>query len=120
MRAELFNLNEPDIGKLAMLLVDAATIVVGTPTFLTGAHPKVTYAVHLANIIRPKARYLSIIGSYGWGTKVVEQLSAMIPNLKVEVLSPVLCKGVPKDADFEQLDALVDTITVKHKEIEKS
>jgi len=44
----------------------------------------------------------------------VEQLAAMIPNLKVEVLPPVLCKGVPKTADFEALDKLADTVAAKH------
>ena len=115
VRAEQFNLADPDIGKLAMLLVDAATIVIGTPTVLAGAHPKVASAVYLANLIRPKARYLSIIGSFGWGSKVVEQLGAMIPNLKVEVLPPVLCKGVPRDADFDALDRLAEDVSRKHE-----
>jgi len=40
----------------------------------------------------------------------------MIPNLKVEVLEPVLSKGVPKEADFRALDTLADTIAEKHRE----
>jgi len=114
VRAEQFNLAGSDIGKLAVLLVDAATIVIGTPTVLSGPHPQVAYAAYLANTLRPKARYLSVIGSFGWGGKMVEQLSAMIPNLKVEVIPPVLCKGVPKAADFEALDKLADVIAAKH------
>jgi len=115
IRVEQFNLADPDIGKLAMLLVDAATVVVGTPTVLGGPHPMVASAVYLANLIRPKTRYLSIIGSFGWGSKVVEQLGAMVPNLKVEVLQPVLCKGAPKDADFAALDRLAEEISRKHE-----
>jgi len=114
IRAEQFNLAGADIGKLASLLVDAATIVIGTPTVLAGPHPEVSYAANLANLIKPKARYLSVIGSFGWGGKTVEQLSAMIPNLKVEVIPPVLCKGVPKKADFEALDKLADSVAEKH------
>ena len=30
-----------------------------------------------------------------------EQLAAMLPNLKVEILEPVLCKGFPKEDDFK-------------------
>jgi flavorubredoxin len=114
VRAEQFNLADPDIGKLAMLLVDAASIVIGTPTVLVGPHPKVAYAAILANLIRPKARFLSIIGSYGWGGKVVEQLAGMVPNLKVEILPPVLCKGLPKAADFEALDGLAAALAERH------
>jgi len=40
----------------------------------------------------------------------------MIPNLKVEVLSPVLSKGFPREEDFKALDNLASTIAEKHKE----
>jgi len=111
-----FDLTVTDIGKLAIALVDAATIVIGTPTILVGPHPNVAYATLLANALRPKLRFASIIGSYGWGGKAVEQLAAMIPNLKVEILEPVLSKGLPKEADFKALDNLAITIAEKHKE----
>jgi len=111
-----FNLESTDLGKLAMALVDAGTLVIGVPTVLVGPHPNVAHAAFVANAIRPKLQFVSIIGSYGWGSKAVEQLSAMIPNLKVEVLTPVYCKGLPKAADLKALDALADTITQKHKE----
>jgi len=110
-----FDLTVTDIGKLAIALVDAATIVIGTPTILVGPHPKVVYAAFLANALRPKVKFVSIIGSYGWGGKAVEQLAALIPNLKVEVLEPVLCKGLPHPADFEALEKLAATIAQKHK-----
>jgi flavorubredoxin len=110
-----FDLTVTDIGKLAMALVDAATIVIGTPTILVGPHPNVVYAAFLANALRPKVRFVSIIGSYGWGGKAVEQLAAMIPNLKVEVLEPVLCKGLPRPDDYKALEKLAATIAQKHK-----
>jgi len=111
-----FDLTVTDIGKLAMALVDAATVVIGTPTVLAGPHPSVVYGAFLANALRPKLRFVSIIGSYGWGGKAVEQLAAMLPNLKAEILEPVLCKGFPKEDDFKALDSLATTIAEKHKE----
>ena len=111
-----FDLTVTDLGKLAMALVDAATVVIGTPTVLAGPHPNVVYAVFLANALRAKPRFVSIIGSYGWGGKAVEQLAGMIPNLKAEVLEPVLSNGFPKEADFKALDNLAATIAQKHKE----
>jgi flavorubredoxin len=115
VRVELFNLEVTDIGKLAMALVDAATIVVGTPTVLAGPHPLAAHAAFLANALRPKAQFLSIIGSYGWGGKTVETLAGMVPNLKVEVLEPVLCKGMPDQAAFAALERLADAIAQKHR-----
>jgi len=106
-----------DIGKLAIAMVDAATIVIGSPTVLTGAHPCAAYAAFLANALRPKTKFASIIGSYGWGGKMVEQLTGLLPNLKAEIIEPVLAKGEPKQPDFAALDALADRILAKHKEI---
>ena len=116
VRVEQFNLEVTDIGKLAMALVDAATIVIGTPTILAGPHPYAAYGAFLANALRPKTKFLSIIGSYGWGGKTIETLAGMIPNLKVEVIDPVLCKGVPSEDDFKALSDLAATIANKHKE----
>jgi flavorubredoxin len=111
------NLTNVDIGKLAIALVDAATIVIGSPTVLVGPHPSAAYAAILANALRPKTRFASVIGSYGWAGKMVEQLTAMLPNLKAEILGPVITKGFPKDDDFIALDRLADEILAKHKEL---
>jgi len=114
IRVELFSLPVTDIGKLAMALVDAATLVVGTSTVLAGPHPLAAYAAFLANALRPRVKFLSIIGSYGWGGKTVETLAGMIPNLKVEVLDPVLCKGLPSESDIKALYKLAATIADRH------
>jgi len=110
-----FDLTRTDLGKLAEALVDPATVVIGSSTILAGAHPTAIYAAFIANALRPKVRFASVIGSYGWGGKMVEQITATIPNLKVEVLKPVVVKGHPKDADFKELDRLADDILSKHK-----
>ncbi|GAH47431.1 unnamed protein product, partial [marine sediment metagenome] len=115
-----FNLGVTDIGKLAMSLVDAATMVLGSPTVLAGAHPVAAYAAILTNALRPKTKFASIIGSYGWGGRMVEQLTGLISNLKVEILTPVIAKGCPKDDDFMALDKLADEILAKHKELKIS
>jgi flavorubredoxin len=113
-----FNLTTTDIGELAMALVDAATVVIASPTVLVGPHPAAVYATYLANALRPKAKFASVIGSYGWGGKMVDQITGMLGNLKVELLQPVLVKGHPKDDDFKSLDRLADDILRKHEEHE--
>ena len=81
-----FNLTRTDIGELAMALVDVATIVIASPTVLVGPHPSVVYATYLANALRPKVKFASIIGSYGWGGKMLEQITGMLGNLKLEII----------------------------------
>jgi len=112
-----FNLTVADTGQLAMSLVDAATFVIGSPTMLARAHPKVAYAAILANALKPKTRFVSIIGSYGWGGVMVKQLTDLISNLKVEIIEPVMAKGYPKDEDFAALERLADEILNKHKDL---
>jgi flavorubredoxin len=116
VRAEQVDLVGVDLGKLAMLLVDAATVVIGTPVVLVGPHPLAVSAAYLANALRPKTRFVSVVGSYGWGGKVAEQLAAMLPNLKAELIDPVLCKGRPTGSDLAAVDKLAETIAAKHKE----
>jgi len=74
------------------------------------------HAVYLANALRPKLKFASIIGSYGWGSRMVERITEMLSNLKVELLEPVVVKGFPKEEDFRALDRLADEILEKHKE----
>ncbi len=112
-----FNLVHTDLGKLAIALVDAATVVIGTGTVLTGAHPKAAYACILVNALRPKTRFASIIGSYGWGGKMVEQVQGLLGHLKAEFIEPVIARGLPKDEEFKSLDKLADSVLAKHKEI---
>jgi flavorubredoxin len=115
IRARLFDLAVTDLGKLAIALVDAATLIVGTPTVHVGPHPAVFYAAHLTNALRPKLRYASIIGSYGWSSKAIERITELIPNLKVELMEPVLSRGNPREEDFAALDALAESVAGKHR-----
>ena len=112
-----FNLSKTDIGELAMALVDTATVVVGTPTVLAGPHPSVVYATYLVGVLRPKTKFISIIGSFGWGGKTVDTLKGLIPALKVEIIEPLLIKGDPGEEDFKLIDEFADKILSAHKKI---
>ena len=112
-----FNLITADIGEIAMALVDAATIVVASPTVLTGLHPVAAYIISFVNAIRPKVKFASFIGSFGWaGKRSVEQFESLTSNLKAKLLEPILVKGYPKVDDFKSLDRLADEIFKEHQE----
>jgi flavorubredoxin len=114
-----FNLVGADIGKLAIELVDAAGVVLASPTVLTGTHPAAAYAAFLVNALRPKTKYLAIVGSFGWGGRMVEQLKGLLASSRAEILEPVLAKGEPRDTDYKKLDELAEKIASKHKELKK-
>ncbi len=108
------NLPNMDLGQMAMALVDAATIVIGSSTVLTQPHPAAAYAAYVANLLRPKARFATVVGSLGWGGKNVETLKSLLGNLKAEFLPPVEVKGLPTEQDLKAIDALAESIAAKH------
>jgi flavorubredoxin len=117
VKSHKFDLSVTDIGKLAIELVDATTIVIGTPTVIAEPHPMVSYAAKLANILKPKAKYASVLASYAWGGKPIEKVAEMIPNLKVELISPLLVKGKPNAEELKAIEDMAEQIAAKHKEL---
>jgi flavorubredoxin len=115
IRVKPFNLASADTGSIAMALVDAATVVIATPTVLFGPHPKIVYATYLINILKPKTRCVTVIGSFGWGGKTVNTILDMLPNLKADTLDPVYIRGQAIEEDLCQLEHLADEILKKHK-----
>jgi len=112
-----FNLTRTDIGELAMALVDAATLVIACPTMLIGPHPYAAHAVFLVNALRPKLRHVSVIGSYGWGGRMLEHIKSMMTNMKADFIEPVIVKGHPKGDDFSRLETLADGILERHRRL---
>lgn len=114
-----FNLPESDLGEFAISLVDATTIVFGTSMVLSAPHPNAAYAAYIINALRPKAKFLSAIGSYGWaaglGEKMGEQLKVLMPNIKAEIIPPVIIKGLPIKETYEKLDLFAEEIYNKHQ-----
>jgi flavorubredoxin len=112
-----FNLTKTDLGELAASLVDAATVILATSTVLVGPHPQGLYAAALVGALRPKTKFLGIIGSYGWGSKAVETIKSLLTNLKADLLEPVYIKGAPRKEDFEALDKLAEAVFEKHRSL---
>ena len=117
IKVKVHDLVRDDLGDLAVNMVDAATILIGASMVLAGPHPIAANACILANALKPKAKFVSFLGSFGWGGKLFETLSSLITSIKPEIIEPVLSKGKPKEDDFKNLDKLIQTITEKHKSL---
>lgn len=112
-----FDVANEDLGDLAMELVDACTVVFGSSMVLAGPHPAAVTAAYLAGILRPKLKFISFIGSYGWGGILTAKLEEALSNVKAEKLENVLIKGKMKQEDYPKLDNLVNQIYEKHKSL---
>lgn len=117
IKVKVHDLVRDDLGDLAVNMVDAATILIGASMVLAGPHPIAANACILTNALKPKAKFVSFLGSFGWGGKLFETLSSLITSIKPEIIEPVLSKGKPKGDDFKNLDKLIQTITEKHKSL---
>ena len=112
-----FDLISDDIGDLAVELVDAATVVFGASMVLAMPHPYAFFGVYLTNALRPNVKFMSILGSYGWGGNLVCKIEENTNRLQAEKLDYITVKGRAKQEDLERIDALAHTIAQKHKEI---
>ena len=115
IKIEKFDIVDGDLGDLAMGLVDATTIVLGSSMVLAGPHPMAFNIAYLANVLKPKAKVATFVGSYGWGGNLFGKLGELLSGLKLEVIEPLLVKGKPKEVDFKRLDEIAETIYEKHK-----
>ena len=111
-----FNLTVTDIGELAIALVDAATLVVASPTVLGGPHPSILYAAHIINALRPKLRYIALITSYAWGGRTLKMLRETLSGLQAEIIDSIEIKGRARERDLKRMDRLADEILNKHQE----
>jgi flavorubredoxin len=105
-----FNLSHMELGEFLISLVDASTLVMAAPTVLTKPHPSMAQIVYLVNVLRPKLKHGAIIGSFGWGTLMEEEIKQHLSNLNINYHESVLIKGLPKEEDFKALDKLADQI----------
>lgn len=112
-----FDIVDDDLGDLAMELVDAATIAMGTSMVLAGPHPMAVNVAYLAAVLRPKAKFATLLGSYGWGGKLFDVIADLLAPLKLDLVEPLQIKGKPTEDDFKKFDVMAESIYEKHKSI---
>lgn len=113
-----FHMSKTDIGEYAVHLVDAATVIFGTPTVLVGPHPSIVFAAYLTAALRPKLQNAAVIGSYGWAGKAAEKTKDLCGTLKADWLDPVFTRGAPTQETYQRLDQLADEVAARHKGLE--
>lgn len=102
-----------ETGHMASELVDAAAMVIAGPTVLTGPHPGVAYTAVLFNALKPRVKIYGYMGSYGWAGKAAETIDALTPNLKADRMDHLMVKGLPTEADKEEIVAWANTLADK-------
>ena len=96
-----------------MSLIGASTLVVGASMVLAGPHPVAVSACYVANLLRPKIKYLSVIGSFAWGGILQKKIEDLFATTKPERLPDVLVKGSATPEQMQQVKELAKTIAEK-------
>ena len=113
VETELIDIAEKDIGEFAMSLIGASALVVGASMVLAGPHPVAVSACYVANLLRPKIKYLSVIGSFAWGGILQKKIEDLFATTKPERLPDVLVKGSATPEQMQQVKELAKTIAEK-------
>jgi flavorubredoxin len=111
---ETFDLEKVDLGTVVSGALDAATVLIGTPTVLGGAHPLAVSAAYLIGLLKPKTRWIGLFGSHGWAGRAVPHLEKLLEGVKCDRLEPVTVQGFPRDAALASMDALAARIHAHH------
>jgi flavorubredoxin len=103
-----------ETGHVIYDLVSAAAVIFIIPTVLGGPHPAGAYCAMITNALKPKTKFIGLLGSYGWGTRIAETFDGLTAGLKkAERLTPLLIEGLPTEDDFEKIDQYADMLTEK-------
>jgi len=84
---------------------------------LTGPHPLALYITYLFGALKPKTRFVSVIGTYSWGGVMLDKIKDLVKNLKVELIEPVVIKGYPKENNIKKIKILAEKIADSHKKL---
>lgn len=95
-------------------LVTAAAVVFAITTVLGGPHPAGAYCAMVVNALRPQTRFIGLVGSYGWGTKIEESFVSLTSGMKkTHRLETLLFEGLPTAADLIKVDEYADSLADK-------
>jgi flavorubredoxin len=92
-------------------VLDAAAVVVGSPTLNNGLFPTVADFMTYMKGLKPKNKIGAAFGSYGWSGESVKLLNAELAAMEFNVIDPgVRIQYVPDKADVEACKALGNKI----------
>jgi len=81
---------------VATELLDAGALIVGSPTLNGNTFPTVADVLTYLRGLKPQNLIGAAFGSYGWGSNVVEELTATLDAIEVELVGePIKVRYVP-------------------------
>jgi len=99
----LCHLQHHHISDVITDIIDAEYICVGSPTLNNNILPTVASFMSYLKGLAPAGRKAMAFGSYGWGGQSVKILSAMLEEMKIEVVESHRIQYIPAQSDLDEL-----------------
>jgi flavorubredoxin len=90
--------------------LDAAGIVIGTPTMDGVPFPPVTLFLEMLKLTRMRDRISGIVGDFGWNGGAVMQVKRQLETINFQVIGTVEARGKPRIEDLQKARELGETI----------
>jgi len=113
IQVSLHNLANADLGEVAKDLVDARTVVLGTPTVLGKMHPLAVYAAHLVKVLKPPLKLGAVLTSYGWGKGALAHAVELLGPTGLEMVGALEVNGSPTESDLEKVRLIGEGLAEK-------
>jgi len=99
----LLSLQHNHISDIMTQVIGAEYICIGSPTLNGKMLPTMASFLTYLSGLAPKNRKSIVFGSYGWGPKMIEDMSGMLEDAGIEVIAKEKIKYIPSESDLEKL-----------------
>ena len=83
-------------------VLDAAAVLVGSPTLNNGLFPTVSDFLTYMKGLKPLDKIGAAFGSYGWSGEAVKQITKEMQNMQWEIFEPIRQQYVPDSQNLEE------------------
>jgi len=111
MQVALMGLDTAHRSDIAMELLDAGALVVGSPNLNGFMYPTVADLLTYLKGLKPKGLVGAAFGSYGWSPAALDQVQAALQEIKMDLVAePLGVKYVPTTQDWQACRQLGKTV----------
>ena len=97
----LYPLQSSHRSDVAVALLEAGALIVGSPTLNNNMFPTVADLLTYIKGLNPTKLIGAVFGSYGWSGEATNQIKQILENMEVKLISePIKIKYVPKNEDL--------------------
>ncbi len=113
VETSVYDLSVSDSSYVVSDALDAAGIVIGTPTMDGIPFPPVLMFVELLKLTRMRNRVSGIVGDFGWSGGAVTQVKKQLETIGFQIMGTVETRGKPRSEDLQKARELGKTIAEK-------